>query len=159
MSIWKYELEPGEITRLYMTDNMIGLLGIVCTEIGPDYIKATMPVDDRTKQSAGLLHGGANVTLAESIGSLAANFCVDQSTHYAVGLEINANHIRAKHQGEVTGTARPIHLGRMTQIWEIKICDEQDQLLCIVRHTVAVLPKSEADKMHFKWALKSKIKN
>jgi 1,4-dihydroxy-2-naphthoyl-CoA hydrolase len=153
-SIWKYELDPATITQLYMTNNMIGLLGIQCVEIGPDFIKATMPVDERTKQSAGLLHGGANVTLAESIGSLAANFCVNQQTNYAVGLEINANHIRTKHSGIVTGIAKPIHLGRMTQIWEIKIQDELANLLCIVRHTVAVLPKSEADKMHFNLPLK-----
>ena len=108
-----------------------------------------MPVDSRTKQSAGLLHGGANVVLAESIGSLAANFCVDQDKFYAVGLEINANHIRTKHDGYVVGIARPIHLGSSTQIWEIRIEDENGKLHCIVRHTVAVLPKSAAHKMNF----------
>ncbi|MEY2828322.1 MAG: hypothetical protein RIQ33_180 [Bacteroidota bacterium] len=147
--IWKYKFDATTITQLFMTDNMIGLLGIECIEVGNDYLKAKMPVDYRTKQSAGLLHGGANVTLAESIGSLAANFCVDQDNYYAVGLEINANHIRTKHDGWVYGIAKPIHIGQSTQIWEIKIVDDADKLLCIVRHTVAVLPKSAAHKMHF----------
>ncbi|MEY4874894.1 MAG: hypothetical protein RL708_43 [Bacteroidota bacterium] len=147
--IWKYKIDAATITHQFMKDNMIGLLGIECIEVGDDYLKAKMPVDDRTKQSAGLLHGGANVTLAESIGSLAANFCVNQDSFYAVGLEINANHIRTKHDGWVYGTARPIHIGQSTQIWEIKIVDENDKLMCIVRHTVAVLPKSAAHKMHF----------
>ncbi|MFM2225533.1 MAG: hypothetical protein RJA07_1735 [Bacteroidota bacterium] len=147
--IWKYKFDADTITHQFMKDNMIGLLGIECIDVGDNYLKAKMPVDHRTRQSAGLLHGGANVTLAESIGSLAANFCVDQDSFYAVGLEINANHIRTKHDGWVYATALPIHIGQSTQIWEIKITDENDKLMCIVRHTVAVLPKSVAHKMHF----------
>ncbi len=147
--IWKYKFDSETVNLLFFKDNMIGLLGIKCVEVGNDFLKASMPVDERTKQSAGLLHGGANVTLAESIGSIAANLCVDQDKYYAVGLEINANHIRTKHEGFVIGIAKPIHIGQMTQIWEIKIEDETGKLLCMVRHTVAVLPKSAAQKMHF----------
>jgi 1,4-dihydroxy-2-naphthoyl-CoA hydrolase len=147
--IWKYKFDAELVTNLFMKDNMIGFIGIECCEVGDDYLKGKMPVDNRTKQSAGLLHGGANVVLAESIGSLAANLCVDQEKFYAVGLEINANHIRTKHDGWVYGTAKPIHIGQSTQIWEIKITDENEKLMCIVRHTVAVLPKSAAHKMHF----------
>ncbi len=147
--IWKYKFDEKTVNDLFIKGNMIGFLGIECIEVGNDFLKAKMPVDHRTKQSAGLLHGGANVTLAESIGSLAANFCVDQNNFYAVGLEINANHIRSKSDGFVFGIAKPIHLGQSTQIWEIKIVDETEKLLCIVRHTVAVLPKSAAHKMNF----------
>lgn len=146
--IWKYQLTPQRINTLFMT-NMIAHLGIECVEVGPDYLVAKMPVDKRTRQSAGLLHGGANVALAETIGSLAANLCLDQDVNYAVGLEINANHIRTKHEGFVFGTARPIHLGRMTQIWEIKITDETGNLMCLSRHTVAVLPQTSAQHMKF----------
>ncbi len=146
--IWKYQLTPQRINELFMT-NMIQLLGIECVEVGNDYLVAKMPVDQRTRQSAGLLHGGANVALAETIGSLAANLCLDQDVNYAVGLEINANHIRTKHEGYVLGTAKPIHLGRMTQIWEIKITDESGNLMCLSRHTVAVLPQVAARHMKF----------
>ncbi len=147
--IWKYKFDENIINKQFIKGNMIGYIGIECIEVGGDFLKAKMPVDHRTKQSAGILHGGANVTLAESIGSLAANLCIDQNEFYAVGLEINANHIRAKHDGFVIGIAKPIHLGQLTQIWEIRIEDEIGKLLCIVRHTVAVLPKSNAEKMHF----------
>ena len=147
--IWKYKFNAQNVNELFIKGNMIGFIGIECIEVGNDFLKGKMPVDHRTKQSAGLLHGGANVTMAESLGSLAANLCIDNDKFYAVGLEINANHIRTKHDGFVIGIAKPIHLGQMTQIWEIKIEDETGKLLCIVRHTVAVLPKSAAQKMHF----------
>lgn len=120
-------------------ETMVDHLGIVVTEIGPDYLKATMPVDDRTRQPHGLLHGGASVALAETVGSMAAAFCVDLTVQYCVGLDINANHIRPVRDGVVTATARPLHLGRTTQVWETVIRDESDRLVSIGRLTMAVL--------------------
>ncbi len=120
---------------------MITHLGIVMTEIGDNYLQATMPVDHRTHQPFGLLHGGASVTLAESLGSMGAYLCVDPSLYNIVGLEINANHIRAVRSGFVTGRGQPIHIGKSTQIWEIRITDEADKLVCISRITLAVLAK------------------
>jgi 1,4-dihydroxy-2-naphthoyl-CoA hydrolase len=115
-------------------------LGIVFTELGEDFLRGTMPVDERTKQPYGLLHGGSSVLLAETLGSMAANLCVeDPATQQAVGLEINANHLRAAKSGIVTGTARPLHLGRSTQVWEIRIEDESGRLVCISRLTMSVV--------------------
>jgi 1,4-dihydroxy-2-naphthoyl-CoA hydrolase len=111
-------------------------------EVGEDYLKATMPVDYRTHQPMGLLHGGASVALAETMGSAGAFLCVDSSAFNVVGLEINANHVRAVRSGLVTGIAKPIHMGRTTQLWEIRITDEADKLVCISRLTVAVLQKT-----------------
>jgi 1,4-dihydroxy-2-naphthoyl-CoA hydrolase len=112
-------------------------------EAGDDYLKATMPVNDRTKQPLGILHGGASVVLAESLGSVASVLCIDMETKNIVGLEINANHIRSVKEGIVTGTAKPIHLGRSTQVWEIKIHNEQHQLVCISRITNAILERKK----------------
>ena len=120
---------------------MIEHLGIVFTEVGDDYLQATMPVDHRHHQPYGLLHGGASVTLAETLGSVGAHLTVDSEKFNSVGLEINANHIRAVRSGLVTGTARPIHVGRSTQVWEIRITNEQDKLTCVSRLTVAVIEK------------------
>jgi 1,4-dihydroxy-2-naphthoyl-CoA hydrolase len=115
-------------------------LGIVFTELGEDFLRGTMPVDERTRQPYGLLHGGSSVLLAETLGSMAANLCVeDPATQQAVGLEINANHLRAAKSGIVTGTARPLHLGRSTQVWEIRIEDEAGRLVCISRLTMSVV--------------------
>ena len=114
-------------------------IGIQFTEIGDDYIKATMPVDNRTKQPMGLLHGGASVALAESLGSVASVLCVDPEKQTVVGLEINANHIKTAKEGFVTGITKPIHLGRSTQVWEIRIYNEAEQLVCISRITNAIL--------------------
>jgi 1,4-dihydroxy-2-naphthoyl-CoA hydrolase len=116
-------------------------LGIEYVEVGDDYLKATMPVDHRTHQPMGLLHGGASVALAETMGSAGAFLCVDSNAFNVVGLEINANHVRAVRSGLVTGTAKPIHIGRTTQLWEIRITDEAGKLVCISRITVAVLEK------------------
>lgn len=116
-------------------------VGIEFTEAGDDYLKATMPVDYRTKQPMGLLHGGASVVLAESLGSVASVLCIDANVQTVVGLEINANHIKTARDGYVTGVAKPIHLGRSTQVWEIKIYNEQEQLLCISRITNAILER------------------
>ena len=114
-----------------------GALGIEITELGADYIRGTMPVDARTVQPFGLLHGGANVALAETLGSLGGWLTLESGR--VVGVEINANHIRAVREGKVTGTARPIHLGRTTQVWEIKIEDGEGKLSCISRITLAVV--------------------
>ncbi|MEP1085912.1 hotdog fold thioesterase [Algoriphagus sp.] len=120
---------------------MTGFLGIIFTEIGEDYLTATMPVDERTKQPMGLLHGGANVVLAETLGSVASSFTLDLTKQVCVGLEINANHLKSVKSGLVTGTTKPIHLGKSTQVWEIKITNEQGQLCCISRITMAILDK------------------
>lgn len=121
--------------------NMGEHLDIQYTAIGDDFLEGTMPVDHRTQQPYGLLHGGASVVLAESLGSLAANLCVDQSKYACVGLEINANHIRAVKSGRVKGRATIVHVGRRTQVWEIKIHNEKDQLVCLSRLTIAVVNK------------------
>jgi len=120
---------------------MIDHLGIEFLEIGDDYIKAKMPVDHRTIQPFGLLHGGASVALAETLGSVAANLCVDRATKMCVGLEVNANHIRPATNGFVYGIAKPIHVGASTQVWEIRIQNEQEKLVCISRLTLAILDK------------------
>lgn len=122
-------------------DTMVQHLSIEYTEIGKDYLAAKMPVDHRTRQPFGLLHGGASVVLAETLGSVAANCCIDTSRAYCVGLEINANHVRNVKEGYVYGVSRPIHVGKSTQIWEVRITNEKDQLVCISRITLAVLEK------------------
>ena len=116
-------------------------LGIEVTAIGDDYIQATMPVDHRTHQPYGFLHGGASVALAETLGSVAAHCTVDDQTKYCVGLEINANHVKSVKSGTVTGITRPIHIGQRTHIWEIRITNEQNELVCISRITMAVIDK------------------
>ena len=120
-------------------------LGILFSEIGENYLKATMPVDHRTKQPYGLLHGGASVALAETLGSVASALVIDTGKSLCVGLEINANHIRSVRDGLVTGTATPIHLGSSTHVWEIKIHDEKGKLVCVSRLTVAVLKGKNSD--------------
>lgn len=121
-------------------DSAVGNLGIVFTEQGEDFLRGTMPVDQRTKQPYGLLHGGSSVLLAETLGSFAANLCMDPADGQMVGLEINANHLRAITGGTVTGTARPIHVGRSTQVWDIRIEDEQGRAVCVSRLTLALRP-------------------
>lgn len=120
---------------------MMEHLDIQITEIGDDYISGTMPVDHRTKQPAGLLHGGASVVLAETLGSIAAFLVVDPELYTCVGLDINANHLRAVKEGKVIGTARPIHLGATTHVWSIEIKDENGRMVCISRLTMAVLQR------------------
>ncbi|MDN3670100.1 hotdog fold thioesterase [Echinicola jeungdonensis] len=124
-------------------NNMADHLGIAFTAIGEDYLEATMPVDHRTKQPLGLLHGGANMVLAETLGSVAATCCINPDTHFCVGLEINANHLKSVKSGKVTGIAKPLHIGGKTQVWEIKINNEQGQLVCVSRITLAVLEKKQ----------------
>jgi 1,4-dihydroxy-2-naphthoyl-CoA hydrolase len=116
-------------------------IGIEWTEVGDDYLKARMPVDHRTKQPYGLLHGGASVALAETLGSVGAAMVVDHTKFYCVGIEINANHIRSAREGYVTGKATPLHIGRQTHVWEIKIHNDEEKLVCVSRLTVAIMPR------------------
>lgn len=120
---------------------MVEHVGIRFTEVGSDYIKAEMPVNEKTTQPFGLLHGGASVVLAETLGSVAAGVIVIPQGKIAVGLEISANHIKGKKEGVVTGIARPIHIGRSTHLWEIRITDEQNQLICLSKITMAIIDK------------------
>lgn len=122
--------------------SLVERLGIVVTGAGEDWLRGTMPVDARTRQPYGLLHGGASVALAETLGSMAGGLCVDVTREAVVGLEINANHLRAVREGTVTGTARALHVGRSTQVWEIRIENEAGKPVCISRITLAVVPAS-----------------
>lgn len=136
--IWKQEIKDIAVLNALGKNSMGEHLGIEFTEIGPDYLKASMPVDHRTKQPFGLLHGGASCVLAETVGSVASALVVDPLNQKCVGLEINANHIRAAREGIVIATAKPLHLGATTHVWDIRIQDAQDRLICISRLTVAV---------------------
>jgi 1,4-dihydroxy-2-naphthoyl-CoA hydrolase len=130
-----------EMANKISRNTLIEHLGIEFIEMGEDYIKAKMPVDHRTKQPLGLLHGGASVVLAETLGSFAAQCSVNTDKQYCVGLEINANHVKAVEEGWVYGIAKPLHIGKKTQIWEIKVTNEENALVCISRITMAVLDK------------------
>ena len=121
-------------------NSLVAHLGIELTEVGDDWLRGTMPVDARTHQPFGILHGGASVALAETLGSMAGNLTVDTDKEMVVGVEINANHLRAVREGVVTGTARALHVGRTTQVWEIRIENEQGKLVCVSRITLAVVP-------------------
>lgn len=116
-------------------------LGMEWVAMGDDYLKMRMPVDERTKQPYGLLHGGASCALAETIGSLASHFVIDPSKFICVGLEINANHVRSATSGYVTATCKPLHIGKTTHVWDIRINDEREKLVCVSRLTVAILKK------------------
>lgn len=140
MSIWFHQPSLEDVNKRG-ENTMVPFLGIEITEVGDDYMMATMPVDHRTKQPLGLLHGGASCVLAESVGSIAANYCVDQKKYFAVGLSINASHIRSARGGLVTATARPFHLGKTTQVWDIKIENEEGKLVCVSRLTMAVVER------------------
>jgi len=138
MRIWKQHADL-ETMNAWSRRTLMHALDIRITELGDDYLRGTMPVDDRTRQPYGILHGGASVALAETLGSTAAMLCCEDG-RATVGLEINANHLRAVREGLVTATARPIHVGRSTQVWEIRIEDEAGELTCISRLTMAVVP-------------------
>jgi 1,4-dihydroxy-2-naphthoyl-CoA hydrolase len=122
-------------------NTLVSHLGIEITEVGDFFLTGKMPVDERTVQPMGLLHGGASVVLAETLGSIGSNCCINQNTHYCVGLEINANHIKSAKSGWVSGKTRPVHIGKRTQVWEIRIENEQNELICISRITMAVIDK------------------
>jgi 1,4-dihydroxy-2-naphthoyl-CoA hydrolase len=141
MSIWfKKYLSLSDLKPL--TPNTMGQhLGMEWVAIGEDFLQMRMPVDERTKQPYGLLHGGASCALAETIGSVASYYVVDNEKFICVGLEINANHIRSATKGFVTATCTPLHLGASTHVWDIKIVDEREKLVCVSRLTVAILKK------------------
>lgn len=141
MSIWFKEYELRDL-HPFIKNTMLEHIGGEMVEIGPDYLVARIPVDIRTQQPYGLLHGGASVALAETLGSLASALCTDMDKFSTFGLEINANHVHTIGTGHVYGTARPFHLGRTTQIWEIRIEDENKKLVCISRMTTIILNKS-----------------
>jgi 1,4-dihydroxy-2-naphthoyl-CoA hydrolase len=138
MSIWFASPDIDEMNRA-MQNTACSNLGIEVTEVGGDFVKGTMPADHRTFQPIGLVHGGANVLFAETLGSMAANLCLDNSKEYAVGQEINANHLRGVRSGELTGIASIVHQGRTSQVWEIRIFDDSNKLSCISRLTMAVI--------------------
>ncbi|MGL5030471.1 MAG: hotdog fold thioesterase [Aeromonas sp.] len=135
--IWRKPVSLDELNATSV-NTLMAHLEIVYTAVGPNWLEATMPVDSRTHQPLGMLHGGASVVLAETLGSLAANLAVGLDS-YCVGLEVNANHVRAKRDGVVTGRCSPLHLGATTQVWQIEILDEQKRLVCTSRLTMAVL--------------------
>ncbi|QRP63613.1 hotdog fold thioesterase [Rhodanobacter sp. FDAARGOS 1247] len=138
MSIWKQSTDLDRVNA-WSANTMMETLGIRITAVGDDWLAGTMPVDHRTHQPYGLLHGGASVVLAETLGSTAAMLTLDPAKELAVGLDINANHIRGVRGGSVTGTARMLHIGRTTQVWEIRIESEEGALVCISRITMAVI--------------------
>lgn len=138
MTVWFRPYDLDELNRLGQ-QCMVEHLGIRITEIGADYLRGTLPVDSRNTQPMGLLHGGASVALAETLGSVASNCCIEQGRYYSVGQEINANHLRPVTSGIVTGTARPVHLGQRSHVWDIRIEDSQQRLVCVSRLTLSVL--------------------
>ena len=140
MSIWR-SLRTVEELNGNREGTLIENLGILFTEIGADFVRGTMPVDKRTVQPYGLLHGGASVALAETLGSMGASMCVDAAEFQVVGEEINANHVRAARGGLVTGTARAVHIGGRTHVWTIDIVNEAQKLVCISRITMAVIKR------------------
>lgn len=140
MKIWHGDINVQSVNDRGK-NTMSEHLGIEFIEVGEDFLTARMPVDHRTKQPAGIMHGGASCVLAETVGSTAANCCVDREKFYCVGLDINTNHIRSMREGYVIGTAKPFHIGKTTQVWGIEIINEDNQLVSITRLTMAVLPK------------------
>ena len=138
MSIWHADPSPADIDAM-AGGTLIETLGIEILEVRDDALVARMPVDHRTVQPAGVLHGGASVALAETLASWAGYLAVDRERFHVVGMEINANHLRPVTSGWVTGTARPISLGRRSQVWEVRIVDDNDKLVCISRCTMAVV--------------------
>ena len=143
MSIWHQAPDLARING-WTANTMMETLDIRITAFGDDWLAGTMPVDHRTHQPYGLLHGGASVALAETLGSTAAMLTLDPDKEMTVGLDINANHIRGVRSGVVTGTARPLHIGRSTQVWEIRIADDAGALVCISRLTMAVIAARNA---------------
>lgn len=140
MSIWFREYTIEQIKPLNIV-NMLKHMDLQLEEIGPDFLRGSIPVDERSMQPFGILHGGATVFLAESLGSIAANLVLDPSTSYAVGLDVNCNHLRAMRTGRATGTARPKHIGRSTQVWEIDVVDAGGKLAAVARLTMSVLQR------------------
>lgn len=142
MSIWYIKNLSLEDLTLRNKKTMSDFLGIEFIEIGDDFLTAKMPVDDRTRQPVGIMHGGASCVLAETVGSIAANFCVDLSKYYCVGLDINTNHIKSIREGFVYATAKPFHIGRTTHVWGINIVNDQQQMISVNRLTMTVLTRA-----------------
>ena len=140
MSIWFHKKITIEDLSGIGTNTMAEFLGLKWVEIGDDFLKLSMPVNNTTRQPYGFLHGGASCVLAETVGSVGSALVIDREKYYCVGLEINANHLRSVSEGTVTATARPLHLGKSTHVWDIKIYDERDKLFCVSRLTVAIIP-------------------
>ena len=140
MGIFKTQRTVESLNK-WSINTIASHIGIEFTAIGDDFLEGKMPVDHRTHQPLGLLHGGASVTLAETLGSVAATLCVDETKQFCVGLEINANHIRSVRDGYVKGVAKPVHIGKKTQVWEIRITTMDGELVCISRITMAVLDR------------------
>lgn len=139
MALWKTSVDTDRLNA-HNRNTMVSHVGIEVTDIGEDSVSGSMPVDERTRQPFGLLHGGASVVLAETLGSVAANLCCDPTRERAVGLSINASHIRAATSGQVHGVATAVHIGRSTQVWNITIRDDAGRLTCSSRLTCAVVP-------------------
>jgi 1,4-dihydroxy-2-naphthoyl-CoA hydrolase len=138
MSIW---FRPYTLAELQL-GGLAKYIGIELTEIGADFLRGRMPVNENTRQPYGILHGGASVALAETLGSYGAGLVIDSARYQCVGQEINANHVRAVSDGYVIGTARPAHLGRRSHVWEIRIVDERDRLVCISRITMYIVERA-----------------
>jgi len=141
MSIWKKEINLDLINKS-AEKSLVSLIGIKITEVGDNFIKGTMPVDEKTHQPFGVLHGGASVVLTETLGSIAGNLAVNEGV-FCVGLEVNANHISKVSSGYVTGVAKPLHLGNATQVWEIKVVSDKNRLVCVSRLTLAIIQHSK----------------
>lgn len=141
MSIWYRNDYTIEQLNAMGQNTMAQILGMKFTEIGDDFLKLQMPVDPRTHQPYGILHGGASAALAETVGSVASSMCINREKQICVGMEINCNHLRAKREGTVTATALPIHIGATSHVWDIRITDEDGKMICISRLTMAILKK------------------
>src|SRR6185312_5093037 len=142
MSIWRTEATPEQIERL-ARGTFAARIGIRIAEVGPDYLRATLPITPELHQPYGVVHGGVSVALAETVGSVAANLCIDLERQQCFGQAINANHLRAVTSGVVTATARPYHIGSRSHVWSIEIRDERERLVCISRLTMAIVPRRE----------------
>lgn len=143
MSIWFNKSLKLSDVKGFGKETMASFLGIEWVDIGDDFIKMSIPVNERTKQPYGMLHGGASCVLAETVGSLGSALVIDMDKYYCVGLEINANHIRSARKGIVTATCTPLHLGKSTHVWDIKLHDDLQKLTCVCRLTVAIIPIKE----------------
>lgn len=143
MSIWFDKTITLEKIKDFGRESMAGFLGMEWTAIGDDFLQISMPVNERTKQPYGIMHGGASCALAETVGSVASALVIDLDKFYCVGMEINANHLRSVTHGLVTGKSTQLHLGKTTHVWDIKIYNESQNLVCVSRLTVAIIPNNK----------------
>jgi uncharacterized protein (TIGR00369 family) len=141
LTIWKTPLSVEDLQKR-CADTFVSYLKIVFTEVGGDFLKAEMPLGPHLMQPMGIMHGGASCALAETVASAAGNYCVDPTSHYCVGLDINTNHVKPAKNGVLTATARPYHLGKMTQVWSVEVHDNQNQLISISRVTLVALSRA-----------------